>query len=87
MIRQKFPKIKLYNEKNQGVSYARNKGIIKAQNKWLAFLDSDDQWLPNKIKLQVEKINNYQNKPLLVHTNELWIKDGNILNQKKNMRR
>jgi len=83
LIRQKFPKIKLYNEKNQGVSYARNKGIIKAQNNWLAFLDSDDQWLPNKIKLQVEKINNYQNKPLLVHTNELWIKDGNILNQKK----
>ena len=87
LIRQKFPEIKLYNEKNQGVSNARNKGILKAHNNWIAFLDSDDQWLPNKIKLQVEKINNCQNKPLLVHTNELWIKNGNVLNQKKNMRR
>ena len=61
------------------MSNARNKGILKAHNNWLAFLDSDDQWLPNKIKLQVEKIKNCQDKPLLVHTNELWIKDGNIL--------
>ena len=65
------------------MSNARNKGILKAHNSWIAFLDSDDQWLPNKIKLQVEKINNSQNKPLLVHTNELWIKNGNVLNQKK----
>ena len=63
------------------MSNARNKGILKAKNNWLAFLDSDDQWLPNKIQLQLENIN-CQNKPLLVHTNELWIKNGRILNQK-----
>ena len=83
LIKKKYPQIKLIQEKKQGVSNARNAGILIAQNDWIAFLDSDDQWIPKKIELQVENIRNNFNKPLFVHTNELWIKNGNILNQKK----
>ena len=71
LIKKKYPQIKLIQEKKQGVSNARNTGILNAKNDWIAFLDSDDQWLPKKIQLQLENIKNNFNNPLFVHTNEL----------------
>ena len=53
LIKKKYPQIKLIQEKKQGVSNARNTGILNAKNDWIAFLDSDDQWLPKKIQLQL----------------------------------
>ncbi|MEW8584550.1 MAG: glycosyltransferase family A protein, partial [Candidatus Thiodiazotropha sp.] len=41
---------------NQGVSSARNLGIEKARGEWIALLDSDDRWLPNKLQLQLEAL-------------------------------
>ena len=38
---------------NQGVAYARNKGISEAQGQYLAFLDSEDLWHPRKVFNQV----------------------------------
>ena len=66
--------------KNKGVSFARNYGIQHTQADWIAFLDSDDEWKSHKLEKQVQAI--HKNKPL-VHCNELWIKKGQVLNQKK----
>lgn len=41
-------------EENQGVSHARNVGIEAAQYDYIAFQDSDDEWLPNKLELQMQ---------------------------------
>src|SRR5690554_1503131 len=46
--------VQLSNKENLGVAETRNRGISNAQGKYLAFLDSDDTWLPNKLSKQLE---------------------------------
>ncbi len=73
-------------QRNQGVSAARNLGIQKSQGEWIAFLDSDDLWLPNKLQQQLKHV---EENPecQLVHTNERWERNGKHLNQLKKHRK
>ena len=48
--------IQINNKTNQGVAISRNKGIAKAKGNVIAFLDADDYWHPDKLSLQIEKI-------------------------------
>lgn len=55
---EKYPKIHYYrNESNLGVAESRNRGITLASGEWIAFLDSDDCWHPDKLRLQTELAN------------------------------
>ncbi|MGB6269472.1 MAG: glycosyltransferase family 2 protein [Olleya sp.] len=50
----KYPKIKLLkNKTNSGAAISRNKGIAEANGDFIAFLDADDLWTPNKLEVQV----------------------------------
>ena len=52
---QKFgDRVRLINQKNQGVSAARNHGIALSKTEWVSFLDSDDTWLPEKLAEQAK---------------------------------
>jgi len=54
-MQAKDPRIVLLkNETNQGVAETRNKGIATATGKYIAFLDSDDIWYPDKLQKQLE---------------------------------
>jgi glycosyltransferase involved in cell wall biosynthesis len=55
-------RIHLINQLNQGVSTARNLGVEKSRGQFLAFLDADDQWLPNKL---YQHLKHFQSHPQL----------------------
>ncbi|MCZ6674891.1 MAG: glycosyltransferase [Verrucomicrobia bacterium] len=74
-LRNSYPQVTLIEQKNQGVSSARNMGIRKATTDWIAFLDSDDCWLPEKLEKQAQALSEnpeYQ----ICHTEEKWIFKG-----------
>lgn len=55
LFSQKYTSLIIYHCKdNGGAASARNVGITLAKGKYIAFLDSDDIWLPDKLKMQVE---------------------------------
>ena len=54
----KDSRIKVFNYTNSGVAKARDRGIINSQGKYIAFLDADDFWTPDKLQLQLQVLQN-----------------------------
>ena len=75
-------RIKYYqNKRNKGVSYSRNIGIKKSSYEWVAFLDSDDEWIKDKLEKQIYFIKN--NKEYLIsQTEDIWYRNGKFVNPK-----
>lgn len=63
------------NHRKKGACGARNAGIFSARGKWVAFLDDDDVWLPDKLKYQYELIQNVEQTIGLVCTDYAIFKE------------
>lgn len=81
LIEQNYPEVIYLYQSNQGVSAARNLGLARATGDWIALLDSDDEWLPNKLQIQFELLHRTELK--VCHTEEIWIRNGIRVNQMK----
>ena len=86
LIAREYPETRLISQEHKGVSAARNAGIRESRGNWLAFLDSDDTWFPNKLERQLQEVESAPGKNL-VHTNELWVRNGVRINQKRKHRK
>jgi len=75
-------RIRYHFQENRGVSSARNLGMQLTSGQYVAFLDSDDHWLPQKLEKQIE-IMEREPELQLCHTEEIWIRRGVRVNPKK----
>ena len=82
MFSEMYPLVRYIYQVNSGVSLARNMGIKSASGDWIALLDSDDEWLPEKLDRQVKLLQDNA-EIRFCHTNEIWIRNNVRINQKK----
>lgn len=76
-IVKSFSKVKYFHKKNQGVSSSRNFGMSVAQGNYIAFLDADDMYTPDKIEKQVDLLK--RNEDIEVVYNDGIIADENLI--------
>ena len=74
-------RLRVHFQPNRGVSAARNRGIAQSAGELIAFLDSDDLWLPGKLSAQVQFFQDHSNA-LICQTEEIWIRNKVRVNPK-----
>ncbi|RKX93027.1 MAG: glycosyltransferase family 2 protein [Spirochaetes bacterium] len=77
------PRFRYFRIEHNGMpGYVRNIGVHKAAAPYIAFLDSDDLWMRDKLKKQMQFLQASPGIPI-VHSRERWIRNGEEVSQKK----
>src|SRR5262245_46039486 len=56
IVRQFFDRVAYHRQENRGAAAARNLGVMRGSGEWIAFLDADDIWYPQKLAVQFEAV-------------------------------
>lgn len=72
------PRVKIIYQENRGVSAARNRGIYESSGELIGLLDSDDQWLEDKLKIHLKF--HLEGGFEISQTEEIWIRRGKRVN-------
>lgn len=73
--------VRYYRQPRSGVSASRNRGVALSRAPLVAFLDSDDLWLPGKLKVQ-KTFMDENLEVMICQTEEIWVRNGRRLNPK-----
>jgi len=82
IVHRQFPDARYLFQQNKGVSSARNTGIAAANSDWIALLDSDDHWQPDKLEQHCEQLRTWPDYKIC-HSDEIWIRNGRRVNPMK----
>lgn len=82
VVRSFGGKVEYHFQQHQGVSAARNQGLCLSSGNFVAFLDSDDLWMANKMRAQMSFMEAYP-KTKVCYTEEVWMRNGVFVNPKK----
>ena len=74
-------KIRVVKTENRGVAAARNFGAELAEGKFIAFLDSDDEWKKEKLSRQISYMKESGLK--ISQTDEIWMRNGKFVNKSR----
>ncbi len=87
MLRAEFgSRLRPICTENRGVSAARNRGVAESHGDLIAFLDSDDLWLPDKLAAQGRFLREHPNAAIC-QTEEIWVRNGVRVNPCKHHRK
>jgi glycosyltransferase involved in cell wall biosynthesis len=79
VIAQSFPEVRYIHQTNQGVAAARNHAIEVARGEYFAFLDQDDLWTADKLKLQIEYLLNHPEVGYTLTQQKFFLEPGATL--------
>jgi len=82
VLKQYGARVRYVYQEHRGVSVARNRGLELARGEFIAFLDSDDLWLPQKLQMQVAFMDAHP-QVQICYTDEIWIRRGVRINPRK----
>jgi len=70
--------LELIRSSHKGPGASRNIGVQRATSQWIAFLDSDDLWFPNKLEICLQAIRENQKNNFFCHNETIKAEDGSV---------
>lgn len=74
-------RVRLINQSNGGMSSARNAGVCIAKGEFIAYLDADDYWMPEKLEKQLHLLNNRPDIGFCSTNTRVETPEGNFVNE------